>query len=499
VVPLAVTICGAAVMCLEMMAFRVLPPNFGDSLYVWSSIISVFLTSLALGYFFGGMAADRLPYLSALGAAILVSGLLVPPIPHVQQPLAEWMLSHISSLRWAALAYTLLLFGPSTILLGCVSPIAVRLTSREVHRVGNVAGRLYALSTTGSIFGTLFTAFYWINICGIRAITASIGWLLVTLGVVLLVVAAIRRDKIGSRIAASIVASLLLPNSVGAQDRVLFRQDTMYHHIQVRDSGKWRELKFNRSSQSGMLRADPLRGMYAYTDAFHLAPVYHPGLKRVLFIGAGGTTGPKQFRAFYPDAQIDVVEIDPAVIEVARRFFSFKPDARMDVTVQDGRRFLMTTRNQYDAIIVDAYYADSIPFHVTTVEFMRLVQRRLSPGGVGLFNMIGSLTGKDSQLVRSEYKTIGRVFRSCAVFPILQPEEQPGDLSPTEIRNVILVATDQPLAPREVRRRAAALKNPRLPYLTEIAASFDGRPLSTGDVPLLSDDFAPVDRLIPVP
>ena len=169
------------------------------------------------------------------------------------------------------------------------------------------------------------------------------------------------------------------------------------------------------------------------------------------------------------------------------------------MTIEDGRRFLTTTRNQYDAVIVDAYYADSIPFHVTTVEFMRVLKRRLSPGGVAIFNVIGAMTGSNSQLVRSEYKTIGQVFRSCAVYPILEAEERPQDYSPTEVRNVLLVATEAPLAPEEVRRRAAALKNRRLPHLPEIAAACEGRPLPTRDVPLLSDDFAPVDRLIPVP
>src|SRR5438094_482913 len=184
-------------MCLEMMAFRVLPPNFGSSLYVWGSIISVFLTALTLGYFFGGIAADRQPQLAALGLVILCSGLLVPPIPHVQQPLAEWMLARIPNEhweRWAALVYALLLFGPSTILLGTVSPFAVRLTSRDVRRVGNVAGRLYALSTAGSIFGTLFTAFYWMDIAGVRSITSCVGWVLVALGAALLAVAIARRS-----------------------------------------------------------------------------------------------------------------------------------------------------------------------------------------------------------------------------------------------------------------------------------------------------------------
>ncbi len=488
-------------MCLEMMAFRILPPNFGSSLYVWGSIISVFLLGLTLGYYFGGVAADRWPFLSSLGLVILLAVLLVPPIPRFQQPLAEWMLMHVPNERWAALLYALFLFGPSTMLLGTVSPYAVRLTSRDVQRVGNVAGRLYALSTAGSIFGTLFTAFYWMDVAGIHAITACIGWALVALGAALLTAAAAqtRLRRRGGRRGIAVAALLLFPGLARAQGRVVFRQDTMYHHISVEDTGPWRELKFDRSSQSGMRKADPLRSMYPYTDGFHLAPIYRPGLKRVLFIGGGAATGPKQFLAFYPGVQVDVAEIDPAVIAVAQRYFDFKPDARTAVTIRDGRRFLITTRNLYDAIIVDAYYADSIPFHVTTVEFMRLVKQRLAPGGVAIFNMIGSMTGRNSQLVRSEYKTILAAFRSCAVFPILEEGEQPRGFSPTEVRNVLLVASDAPLAPAEVRRRAAAVKNSRLPHLHEIAAAFDGRPLPTADVPLLSDDFAPVDRLIPVP
>jgi spermidine synthase len=488
-------------MCLEMMAFRILPPNFGDSLAVWGSIISVFLTGLTLGYFFGGMAADRRPHLAALGLVVLLAGLLVPPIPRYEQPLAEWIRALLPRARWSALPYALLLFGPSTMLLGSVSPFAVRLSSRSLARVGNVAGRLYALSTAGSICGTLFTAFYWIDVAGIHAITACIGWVLVATGVVLLAAALARREKRrpGAPPVMAIAALLLLPAAARAQDRVVFRQDTMYHRITVEDTGPWRELKFDRSSQSGILRSDPLRSMYAYTDGFHLAPIYRPGLKRVLFIGGGAATGPKQFHAFYPQVEVDVAEIDPAVIAVARRFFSFQPDARTTVTIQDGRQFLMTTRSLYDAIIVDAYYAESIPFHVTTVEFMRLLKRRLNPGGAAIFNVIGSMRGSNSQLVRSEYKTIGQVFRSCAVFPILEAGEQSRDYSRRAVRNVLLVATEAPLTAVEVRRRAAALKNQRLPYLQEIAGAYDGQPLPTHDVPLLSDDFAPIDRLIPMP
>jgi spermidine synthase len=486
-----------------MMAFRILPPHFGSSVYVWGSIISVFLTALTLGYFFGGITADRRPYLASLGSIILLGGLLIPPIPHLQTGLAEWVLMRIDSDRWGSLLFSLLLFAPSTVLLGMVSPMAVRLASREVERIGNVAGRLYALSTAGSIFGTLFTAFYWIDRSPISVITTWIGWALVALGVGLLAAAARARawGRVPVQERALTFGTLLLlsPTLAQAQDEVLFRRDTAYHRITVEDNGKWRELKFDRSSQSGILRSDPLRSMYAYTDAFHLAMVYQPQAKRVLFIGGGAATGPKQFRAFYPEVHVDVVEIDPVVIDVAQKYFSFKPDARTTVTVRDGRRFLVTTRNRYDAIIVDAYYAESIPFHVTTVEFMRVLKRRLNPGGVAIFNVIGSLSGEDSKLVRSEYRTIKQVFPYCGVFPILQAWEEPDRFSTTTVRNVMLVAADKALSPAEVRRRAAALKNARLPHLQHVAAAFKNQALPTSDVPLLSDDYAPVDRLIPIP
>jgi hypothetical protein len=135
---------------------------------------------------------------------------------------------------------------------------------------------------------------------------------------------------------------------------------------------------------------------------------------------------------------------------------------------------------------------------VTTVEFMRLLKRRLNPGGVAIFNIIGSMEGPNSKLVRSEFKTIRQVFPSCAAFPILHTGEQPNDYSTLESRNVMLVASDTPLSSAEVRKRAAGLKNARLPHLQRIAEAFNGQPLPTGDAQLLSDDFAPVDKLIPI-
>lgn len=522
VIPFAVTVCGAIVMCLEMMAFRVLTPNFGGDVYVSGSIIGVFLAALSLGYYSGGQVADRWPRMSLFAALILAAGLFAALIPTLKEPLLIWSQDRLADRRWGACLYAFLLFGPSTILLGMVSPFAIRLSGRHIGEMGNVSGRLYALSTFGSIFGTLFTSFYWIAWWPVSRITLASGVILCVLGLGVSAVAAARREpqpavdpggapthatsetaapsRRGRAALGAAIGMLALGAVTPAAARVLYQKDTLYHRVIVSEDGTWRSLKFNRSGQAGMAVKDPFRSEFRYTDAFPLAFVYQPAAKRVLFIGCGAATGPKQFQKFYPDVTVEVVEIDPEVVEVAKRYFSFAPAAKTRVAVSDGRVFLNGSRDQYDAIVVDAYYADAIPFHLTTVEFMRTLQRRLAPGGVALFNVIGSLEERASKLVRSEYKTIRKVFPSCSVFPILQEDETPASYSRERIRNVILVATTSPrLEPAEVVRRAARLKNPRLPYVGLIASSYEPKELPTADVPLLTDDFAPVNNLIPIP
>jgi spermidine synthase len=282
--------------------------------------------------------------------------------------------------------------------------------------------------------------------------------------------------------------------------REIFRRDTNYHRIIVTDDGRWLALRFDRSSQSAMLKTNPYRSGYRYTDAFHVALAYSPSARSALFIGCGAATVPKQFRKFYPQVAVDVVEIDPVVVDVAKKMFAFQPDAKTRVEIEDGRVYLAGTRRTYDLIFVDAYYADSVPFHLTTVEFMRLLKSRLTPHGVAVFNVIGSLEGSASKMVRSEYRTIGKVFPTCDVFPIIDADETPQRYSKSRVRNVIMVATaGARLRPQELSKRVARLKNSNLPALGLIAAAQYTAELPTRDVPELTDDFAPVDNLVPLP
>jgi len=221
-----------------------------------------------------------------------------------------------------------------------------------------------------------------------------------------------------------------------------------------------------------------------------------PQMRRVALIGLGGGTVPRQYIQDYPGVQVDVAELDPAVVATARRLFSLPDAARLRVSASDGRLFLLRSADRYDAILLDAYLIDTIPSHLATAEFFRLAASRLAPGGVVASNVIGALEGEDSRLFRAIYKTFRSVFRSVYVFPIGY-----GGFSSTEmLRNIIIVGSMEPaLPPEEIQARAARLAAGvvRLSGFVEAAATLYGAPIRTEDVPVLTDDFAPIDALIP--
>ncbi|HWP35181.1 MAG TPA: fused MFS/spermidine synthase, partial [Thermodesulfobacteriota bacterium] len=294
-----------------------------------------------------------------------------------------------------------------------------------------------------------------------------------------------------------LAAAALLPAPAAAQERILYEKDSAYHRIVVYDEGDSRILRFNQTRQSGMYLDDPYRLRFPYTDYTHLAFVLKPDPAAVCVIGLGGGSVPKKYRYDNPRLRIDVAEIDPEVIDVAKRFFAFREDPLMRVAAVDGRVFLARQRDvRYDFIFVDAYYADAIPFHMTTVEFLELAKRRLSPDGVVAWNIIGTFEGPRSRLFRSVYKTFRAAFPQVYVFPVGgEAAFQGGALG-----NLLVMGTP---APTRLSREAfierartlearGAIKAP----VSRYAATYYTRPVRTDDVPVLTDDYAPVDSLL---
>jgi spermidine synthase len=276
---------------------------------------------------------------------------------------------------------------------------------------------------------------------------------------------------------------------------IVHTKDSQYHRIAVVEDDDTRYLRFDSSFQSGMYKAEPFRTRFEYTDYLQLPLAYRPDTKRILYIGLGGGSAPKRTWRDFPAARIDVVELDPEVRDIAYEYFALPRDPRLRVDVEDGRRFLARNEGPWDAIVVDAFYSDSIPFHLATREFLELARSRLAPGGIVTSNIIGAVRGANSRLFRSMLRTYRAVFPTVAIHPVLLA----GDRDLEGIRNVILVAGEGAAPSKEfLQERWAELRkqSPAAPDLTvAIRNRVDGA-VSTEDVPVLTDDYAPTDALL---
>jgi spermidine synthase len=241
---------------------------------------------------------------------------------------------------------------------------------------------------------------------------------------------------------------------------------------------------------------DPFATEYRYTDYMQLGLAYDPAARDVLMIGLGGATVPKRMLRDFPALRLQIVELDPVVAKVARRYFRLPPDGpRLRTTVEDGRRFLVGSDRKWDVIMIDAFYSDAIPFHMATLEFLELARSRLAQGGVIVTNVIGSIRGDGSSLFRSIFRTYRAAFPSVVVHPVV---DSPGDTA-FGLRNLIVVASVD-RAPSEetllARWRNRRSRFPTAPDLVQaIRNRYDGKVSSAG-VPVLTDDYAPTDALL---
>jgi spermidine synthase len=505
---LLVFVSGAVLMGLEMAGSRVLASHFGSSIYVWGSIIGIFLAALSGGYFAGGLVADRRPSFFLLNLLVLLAGCWLLVLPLYDNLICRGIRSANLGSRLEPLLATTILFGGPSILMGMVSPFAVRLSASVIDRIGNTAGRLYALSTLGSILGTLVTAFWLIPLIGVHTILKSLGLTLIAIAI-----AGLPKSRPTLMIVVPVFlvilsALLIRPSafiSLRSDQHVLFEADSAYHHILVVDDDRSnsRLLRFNNHAQS-IIDRNPPYDSPTYINSFELARIFKPKLTRVLFIGGGGAIGPRKFIKQYPDVNVDLVEIDPVVVDVSQNYFHLGEDSRLKISVQDGRRFVRGATGRYDLVILDAFTSGGqIPFHLTTQEFMREIRDVLEPDGVFMANITSALEGPASLILRSEYKTVASVFQDVYLFPRPTDHErtQATQVSPSIVRNVILVGLIKSgnWTPEAVAGRAAMVNENGGVYsptfLDDARRLYKG-PIRTDDVPLLTDDYAPVDTMV---
>ncbi|PSQ58912.1 MAG: spermidine synthase [Halobacteriales archaeon SW_9_67_25] len=434
-------------MGLEIVAGRQLAPAFGSSVFTWGSIIGVFLAALALGYWVAGRRAAEHASRSALGAVFVGAALYVAVLLVFAEPFLGYVQGLGLPARFAPILPVAVLFGPPTALLGFVSPYGAELVDAE--STGDASGRVYALGTAGSILGAFATTFLLVPALGVLRIELAYGLLLVVTALVL----APRQSR---QTGAAVLVSVAL---VG---------DGVPH--------------------SAMYLDRPDRYVFEYTRYFHLSmlAVDDPeAVDRVLFVGGGGFSGPKRFLSEY-DVTVDVVEIDPAVVDAAETYFGVRESDRLNVHIMDGREYLQKTDHTYDVVVLDAYRADRVPYHVTTVEFMDLVSSRLDADGVVVANVISAREGPQSQFYRSQYHTMDRAFPNVYSFPTSESGV---------LQNIELVASKNPRTLSQAEFRGRTRERDIGIDLSDEIGNYRGS-VRVDDAPLLRDDHAPVDSLL---
>jgi spermidine synthase len=239
---------------------------------------------------------------------------------------------------------------------------------------------------------------------------------------------------------------------------------------------------------------DPTALRLIYSRYTSLGFTFRPDAKKMLLVGLGGGSIPKKLNKEFPNLEIDAVELDPEVIKMAKDHFNVKEGKNLRLFAQDGRLFLTRTQQQYDIILLDAYFTDAMPFHLATRQFFELAQRKLTPNGIVVANLISAITGPSGKIARSFVRTQRQVFPQTYLFAARRPD----NVSTDTIQNVIVVATrdKQRVDIKEIVKRASGLDKGLFPEpVQDLAVAYFDKPLSE-DVPILTDDYAPTDNLL---
>jgi spermidine synthase len=465
---------------VEIAAARLLAPYFGASTIVWANTIGVVLVALSVGYWLGGRYADRHPHLSGLCLLVLAASVLIALVPFAARPFLGFSVDAFDTVSVGGFAGSLfgvlVLVAVPVTLLGAAAPWAVRLAVRDVDRSGEIVGRLYAISTAGSLLGTMLSALLLIPLLGTQR----------TFFVFALALALVASLGVGWRfvlVPAGLALAMALPvGTIKAAETgtVLYEAETVHQYARVverPDGSRVLELNEGQAVHSLWRPGSYLTGDYWDGHLVLPAAARAEAPARIAILGNAGGTVARAFGRYYPGTAVDAVEIDGELTELGRRFLDLR-NPRMRVFAEDARPWLERSAGGYDAIMVDAYRQPYIPFYLTTREFFELARERLAPGGIVVVN-VGHPEGSE-ELERVLGATVAAAFPRVLRYPI-------------EDTNTLLVAGDGTLSAARLTRNAAALPAQLRRLAREAAAALEPR-LPGGEV--FTDDHAPVEWLV---
>jgi len=425
-----VFISGACAMVVELGGSRIIAPYLGTTIYTWAAVIGLVLAALSLGYYYGGNLADKYKdrkYLARIFFFAAFCTLLIPVIAKFILPFTLLFPLAIASIISA------LILVPASVFYGMVSPYAIRLLSEGV-RIGRSSGEVFALSTVGSIAGTLGTGFLLIPYF-------SITWIFVGAAVAMIGCGFLVHKKMNP-VDVCMFCLFLFPAgfmsfALYSSGNLVYQTNSEYYTISVYDNitignGSTRVLRLDDAYSTG----EYPDGSPAFGYVIEAREAYNisKNPKRALVIGVGGGTQVEELKKAFPDMMVDGVEIDRKVIQTGETYFSLKKDNRTDIIIDDGRRFVKTTDRKYDLVVIDVFRGKGIPSHMTTLEFVKELKNVTNPNAVVIINVISTFDGEKSRFLQLIYNTYSEEFSNVMVMPL--------GSEPDKSQNIILIATD---------------------------------------------------------
>lgn len=487
-------ISGTIVMVIELIGSRVIGPPFGVSLFVWTSLITVTLVSLAIGYWLGGKLADANASHTTLFIIILLAGAYLSAVPLIKSTVLDASLS--LGLRAGSLAGSTALFGPPLLLLGMVTPYVVKLYMADnAGGIGRTVGWLYSISTAGSFIGTVLTGFVLIPGLGVNKIIYLSSFMLIALSAVYFAV--FRRKFLSILLVLAPALPLFynpgLPTIVrpdGTRVELLMNKDTAYGQIKVVDYsyGNVRLREFLTDSIiQGAVDVNTRLSIASYSYYIErLAHAYNKNAKNALVIGLGAGVIPGNLQNYYK-LKTDVVEISAPVLETAKKYFAFD-DSKVAVHIEDGRYFLKTSTGDYDIVVLDAFSGDVTPGHLMSLEAFSLIKKRLARNGILLINFIGGNAPEDKTVLTSLYGTLKEVFKNVDIYA-----HKNFSAAEPSVVNLVFVAHDSAVLDTDALKPENSAQ-PIYPGLKEDVEGVHTRAVALERGPIIfTDDYNPAD------
>lgn len=429
---------GAIGMIIELVAARILSPYLGNSNLIWTCIIGMMLGFMSLGYYLGGKISDKYSNINVLSMFLLTSAMFTSIIPLIELYVIEPLSLTNMNQEFVAIICSTVTFGLPSLFLATVSPYCVKLKDKALSEVGKVSGKMSSFSTVGSIVGTFLAGFVLIPILGVKNI-------ILLLVVILCVLSFLLYDGKNKLYAVkSIIIMICLigivlfgkKNFLKKHSDIILDTDSEYSRIWVK------QIDANNKNlhvvQVGLGYESVVTGENSlssdYLKFYDLFDYYKNDVKDTLMIGGAAYTYPMYYLERFNDKNIDVVEIDPKMTEIAKQYFNLDTDnERLNIYHQDGRTYLNKSNKKYDCILIDAFKGIDAPFQLTTYEAVLNAKKLLKDRGIVITNVISSLSGNNAEFIEYEYSTYKAVFGDVKVF---KAQDGFGD---DELQNLILV------------------------------------------------------------